>query len=171
MSLGAVMRVHRVRGDAAPIALLPDDAEVAELETGTVADEHVHGREIAMQQLAAVKLAEDVEDAGDLAAHGALGPALFLPMQVGAEITVRGVFEHQVVDDGRVPAHMRKGVEHANRARMVVEQLAEVRLAQPSVDPRADLETHRLRDDGDSPSRVARYTCPKPPSPISRSMR
>ncbi len=100
-----------------------------------------------MQQLATVKLTEDVEDAGNLATHRALGPSLFLPMQVGDQITMLGVLEHQVVDDGRVPAHVRKGVEHSNRARMVVEQLAEVRLAQPSVDPRADLETHRGRDD------------------------
>ena len=45
-------RVHRARGDAAPVALLADDAEVAELQAAAVADEHVQRREVAVQQSA-----------------------------------------------------------------------------------------------------------------------
>ena len=66
----------RVRGDAAPVALLPDDAEVAELEAAAVADEDVDRREVAVQQLAAMQLAEHVEDAGDLAPRGRFGQPL-----------------------------------------------------------------------------------------------
>ena len=76
MSLGAVSGFMRARGDAAPVALLPDDAEVAELEAPAVADEDVHRREVAVQQLAAVQLAEHLEDAGDLAPRRRLGPRL-----------------------------------------------------------------------------------------------
>ena len=68
-------RVHRPRGDAAAVALLLDDAEVAELEPAAVADEDVERRQIAMQQLAAMQLAEHFEDAGDLAPRGPLRPA------------------------------------------------------------------------------------------------
>ena len=68
-------RVHRPRGDAAAIALLLHDAEVAELELPAVADEDVQRRQVAMEQLAAVQLAEHLEDAGDLAPGRRLRPA------------------------------------------------------------------------------------------------
>ena len=67
-------RVHRPRGDAAPVALLADDAEVAELEAAVVADEDVHRRQVAVQQLAAMQLAEHLQDAGDLAPRRGLRP-------------------------------------------------------------------------------------------------
>ena len=72
MSLGAVERVHRARRDAATVALLLHDAEITELEPAAVADEHVQRREIAMEQLPAMQLAEHLEDAGNLAARGRL---------------------------------------------------------------------------------------------------
>ena len=55
---------------------------------------------------------------------------------------------------------------------MPVEQLAEVGLAQPAVDALADLDADRSAGTVDErPSRVARYTWPKPPSPSRRSIR
>src|SRR4029450_10864327 len=60
-------RVHGVRRDAALVALLSNDAEVAELEASLIAHEHVERREIAMQPLAAMQFPEHAEDAGDLA--------------------------------------------------------------------------------------------------------
>ena len=74
MSLGAISGFSVRAGDAALVALLPDDAEVAELESGAVADEHVQRRQIAVEQLAAMELAEDLQDAGDLPAGGRLVP-------------------------------------------------------------------------------------------------
>ena len=71
ISLGAVSAVMRPHGDAAAVALLADDAEVAELEAAVVADEDVHRREVAVQQLAAMQLAEHLQDAGNLAARRA----------------------------------------------------------------------------------------------------
>ena len=65
--------------------------------------------------------------------------------QERAQIAVPRVLEREAVEHAAVGAHQRKRVEHANRARMRVEQLAEVRLAQPAVDAAADLDADRLR--------------------------
>ena len=56
------------------------------------------------------------------------------------------VLERQAVEQPPVGAHQREGVEDADRARMAVEQLAEVGLAQPPVDARADLDADDRRD-------------------------
>jgi hypothetical protein len=100
-----------------------------------------------MQKLAAMKLPEHIEDARDLSPDGALAPALFLPMEICDEIAMLCVLEHEVVDDARVGTDVGKDVEHANCPRMVVEQQTEVRLAQPSVDPRTDFQTNRRGND------------------------
>jgi hypothetical protein len=68
-------RVHRARGDASPIALLPHDAEIPELQTPAVTDEDVQRREIAVERLAAMQLAQHLEDAGDFAPRRALRPS------------------------------------------------------------------------------------------------
>ena len=136
----------RPRGDAAPVALLADDAEVAELQLPPVADEHVHRRQVAMQQLAAVQLAEHLEDAGDLAPRRRLGPRLPARCRKRAEIAVARVLERQAVEHLAVGAHQREAIEDADRARVTVQQQAEVRLAQPAVDARADLDADLFGD-------------------------
>jgi hypothetical protein len=141
-------RVHGVRGDAAAIALLANDAEVAKLEPRTVADEDIHRREIAMQQLTAVQFAEDVENACDFTPHCTFRPPLFLPVQVRTEVAMRRVLEHEIVNDSTIRAHVRKHVKHTDRARVIVEQLAEIRFAQPAVDSRAHFQADGLRNDG-----------------------
>ena len=75
-------RVHRARGDPATVALLPDDAEVAELEAAPLAHEDVDRRQVAVQDLAAVQLAEHL--AGCPRSRGArpLRPALARTTQV-----------------------------------------------------------------------------------------
>ena len=135
-----------LRGDAAPIALLPDDAEVAELQPPAVADEHVHRRQVAMQQLAAVQLAEHLEDAGDLAPRRRLGPLAAGLLQVRAQVAVARVLEGQVVEHLAVGAHQREAIEDADRARVPVQEQAEVGLAQPAVDARADLDADLFGD-------------------------
>ena len=75
MSLGAMNAIQRPRSDAALVALLADDAEIAELQAAVVADEDVHRRQIAVQHLAAMQLAEHLQDAGDLAPRGRLVPS------------------------------------------------------------------------------------------------
>src|SRR5262249_25771660 len=136
--------VHRVRGDAAPVALLARDAEVAELQDVLVAHEHVERREVAMEELAAMELAEHFEDAGDLAAHLALVPTARVAAEVHAQVAMARVLERQAVEDSAVREHERERVEDADRARMAVEQLPEVGLAQPAVDARAGLDAHDL---------------------------
>ena len=124
-----------------------------------------------MQHLAAVQLVEHLQDAGDLAARRRLREALLRSLEMRAEIAVRGVFHRQAVEHLAV-AEQRKRVEDANRARMAVEQIAEVRLAQPAVDAAADLDADdRRARDRDRPWRAARNTWPKPPWPSRRSMR
>ena len=78
--------------------------------------------------------------------------------QERAQVAVLRVFERQAVEHAAPSARdQRKRVEDADRARMAVEQLAEVGLAQPAVDARADLDADRLRHHRSTrPSRVAR---------------
>ena len=116
-----------------------------ELEAAALADEDVHRREVAVEHLAAVQLAEHLEDARDLAPRRALGPALAGAVQERAEVAVARVLEGEAVEDAAVGAHEGKRVEDADRPRMAVEQLAEVRLAQPAVDALADLDADGRR--------------------------
>ena len=55
------------------------------------------------------------------------------------------VFERQAIEYLPI-ADERKLLEHLDRSRMPVEQLAEVRFSQPPVDVRADLDADDLRD-------------------------
>ena len=128
--------------------------EVAELQPHArrplpaIADEQVHRRQVAVQRLAAMQPPQDVEDAGNLAAHGRLGPAFLRAAEERGEIAVPRIFERKVVQHLPVGAHERKHVVHADRARVPAEQLAEIRLADPAVHARAHLEAHDLRDVG-----------------------
>src|SRR6185369_2246389 len=65
----------------------------------------------------------------------------------GAEIAVRRVLQRQAVIHvvWGVATKQREDVEQADCARMIVEQPAEIRLAHPAVDVRADLDTDDLR--------------------------
>ena len=76
--------------------------------------------------------------------------------QERAQVAVARVLERQAVEDAAVGAHQRKRVEDADRARMAVEQLAEVRLAQPAVDAAADLDADVAGTTDERPSRRAR---------------
>ncbi len=134
-------RVHRAGGDAALVALLAHDAEVAELERRAVADEDVEGRQVAVQELAAVQLAEHLEHAGDLAPGAGLAPRPGRACQVRAEVAVRSVFERQHVEHPAVGPQHREAVEDLDRPRVRLQELAEVGLAQPAVDVGADLQT------------------------------
>lgn len=163
--------VHCVGGDPAFIALLPDDAEVAELEMRAVAHEHVDGREIAVQHLPTVQLPEHVENPGNLASHGALGPALLGAMQVCAEVSMPRVLECEVIQDLPIRPHQRKRVEHADCARMTIEELPEVRLAQPSVNPWTHLDADGLGNVRRISDALCQIRLAEPPSPIRRSVR
>ena len=106
----------------------------------SVADEDVQRREVAVQRLPAMQLAEDLEDAGNLAARRRFTPAFAAAAEKRAEIAVARILEHQAVQDRTVLAHQRKGIEDGDRAGMAVEQLPDVRLTQPPVDAAADLD-------------------------------
>jgi hypothetical protein len=71
--------------------------------------------------------------------------ARFRPLLAGAlqeppEVALARILEREAVQNGAIGARQRKGVENADRPRMPVQQLSEVRLAQPSVDAFADLD-------------------------------
>ena len=101
---GRGQRVEGARRDPPPIALLTNDAEVAQFQTPLVADEDVERREVAMQHLAAMQFAEDLEEPGDLPAGGRFRPAAAGAMQEGAQVAVRREFERQAVEHPPVAA-------------------------------------------------------------------
>ena len=98
-----------------------------------------------MQHLAAVQLVEDLQDAGDFPPRRLFREPLRRPFQMRAEIAVRRVLHRQAVEHLTV-LEQRKRIEDANRAWMSVEQFAEIRFAQPSVDAAADLDADAVGD-------------------------
>ena len=136
-----------MRGYAALVALLADDAEVAELQAPSIADEDVQRGEVAVQGLAAVELAQHFENPGDFPSRPGLGPSLAAPGQERAQVAKARVLEREAVEDLSVGANQGKGVVDANRPRMSVQQLSEVRFAQPAVDAGAHLDADDLRYD------------------------
>ena len=130
------------------VALLSDDPEVAELQATAVADEDVERRQVAMERLAAMELAEHLEDSCDLPTGEPFRPSLPGVREEAAQISVTRVLERQAVEHLAVGAHQRESIEHANRARVSVEELSEIRLAQPPIDPHAGLDADDLRDNG-----------------------
>src|SRR5262249_30462903 len=110
-ALQDVARGRQPSQDARPassrVDVVPDDPEVSTLQGAAVADEPVHGREVAMQHLSAVQLAEHLQDAGDLAPYGPLRPALARAMEIGPEVALPRVLERQAVQDAAVGARQR----------------------------------------------------------------
>src|SRR6185503_858237 len=111
----------------------PHDAEIAELQAHSVADEHVHWRQVPVEQLAPMELAEDLENPGDLAPRGLLGPPLGGALEEGSQVSVLRELERETVEDAAVLPHQRKRVVDADRAGMPREKLAEVGLPKPAV--------------------------------------
>src|SRR6266849_956356 len=138
-----IERVERVGGDAVAIALMPGDAEVPELQLLVLAHEHIEGREVAMQRLPAMQRIECAEERRDLAADEALGLRATL-LEPRAHVAMLGVFHHDAVAHA-VGVDFREPVEHAQRARLLLEQLGEVRLAQPRGETVADLDANLRR--------------------------
>src|SRR4029453_317012 len=77
-----------------------------------------------------------------------------------AQVSMARVFESETVERVSRRADRGKRVEHADGARMFLEQWPEIRLAQPAVDARADL-------DADDPGNGSRF--PEPPREIDLS--
>ena len=76
--------------------------------------------------------AEHLQDAGDLAARGRFFPLAARALQIRAEIALSRILERQAVERRAVVAHDDEGVVDRDRARVAVEQLAEVGLADPA---------------------------------------
>src|SRR6267142_5587774 len=68
-----VEQVEGVGGDPLAIPLVPGNAEIPQLQLLVLAHEHVEGREVAVQRLAAMQRIERTEQPRDLATHDALG--------------------------------------------------------------------------------------------------
>src|SRR4029077_2898446 len=64
--------------------------------------------------------------------------------EIRAEVAVAGVLEREAVQGTFVRTHAGEAVEHLNRPRVSVQQLAEVRLAKPRVDVGAGLDAENL---------------------------
>ncbi len=119
-----VEHVESVGGDAATVELVGGNAEIAQLELLALAHEHVERRQVAVQRLPAMQRVEHGEDPGDLAPHETL--RLWpLELEPGAQIAVHGEFHGQAIARARTVGDD-EPVEHAQRARLAVEQLGEV---------------------------------------------
>src|SRR2546423_13617964 len=93
-----------------------------------------------MEHLAAVQFAKHLENAGNLPAGGRFWPAFACAAEVRAQVAVTRILEHQAVQDAPAVTDQRKVVEYANGSGMTVEELAEIRFADPAVDSCADLD-------------------------------
>src|SRR5262249_41881291 len=93
----------------------------------------------------AVELAQNLEDSCDLTPRPGLRPAAPAPLEERAEIARSRVFESQTVENPAVVTDEGEGVVDADRPGMPVQQLTEVRLAQPSVHSSARLGADRAR--------------------------
>src|SRR6185503_3426759 len=130
--------------DALAIALVSGDAEVAQFQLLVLAHEHVEGRQVAVQRLAAMQRIERPQNPRDLAPHDALGLRPFA-LEPGADVPVLGVLHHDAV------AHLVAGalgepIENAERARFAFQELGEVRLAEPRRETLADLDADLRRE-------------------------
>src|SRR2546422_4507314 len=103
---------------------------------------------------------ENPQDPGNLAAHQALG-LRSLALEPGTEIAVLRIFHDQAVtracsvDDD-------KAIEDAQRARLAVQELREVRLAQPRREAISDLDANVWRE-GTPRGRGGEGDFPPPP--------
>ena len=86
------------------------------------------------------QLAQHLQKAGNLATRRLLPPALAGSMEIRAQVAMTCVLEGETVKRAVEGRQDREGVVHANRARMIVERLAEVRLPHPRIHVRADLQ-------------------------------
>jgi hypothetical protein len=118
---GGGQGVQRPNGNATLIALMPRDAEVAELQPPLLTHKDVERRQVAVQHLPTMELPEDLEDAGNLAARRGFGPRFARTLQEGAEITEARVFESKTVERTLWRPHQWKRLEHLNRARVSLE--------------------------------------------------
>ena len=104
-------------------------------------------REIAMQQLAAMQLAQYLQDARDLPAGRGFGPALAAAFQKRAQVAMLRVLEREAIQDRCARLCHRERVEDAYCPWVSVQHLAEVGFTQPAVDVWAHLETELFGDD------------------------
>ena len=122
-------RIHRSgrgrRGDRSAARTMPKSPSFSR---GPSQTNTLSGREVAMEQLAAVELAEHLEDPRDLGARPALGPAGARVSQEGAEIAVARVLQREAIAHLAIFLQQRKCVEDPDRSGMAIEQLPEIRL-------------------------------------------
>jgi chromate transporter len=117
---GGGERVQHVGRRPPAVALLPDDPEVSQLQAAALAHEDVHGRQVAVEQLAAVELAQDLEDARDLPPRHRLRPTLGGAAEEGPQVALAGVLQRQAVEHA-VLAQERERVEDADGPRVAVQ--------------------------------------------------
>src|SRR5262245_51813407 len=93
-----------------------------------------------------MELSKDLQDSGNFAPDDRFLPPAGGAVQKRAQVAMPGVLDRQAVERPAVGSDDRKGVENPDGARVLVQQLAEVRFAQPAVDPPAGLDAHAFRN-------------------------
>ena len=119
-----VEHVERVGSDTATGELVCGNTKIAELELLVCAHEDIERREVSVQRLTAMQRVEDGQDPGDLAADEALRLRP-LAREPGAEVSMHRILHGQAVARaGTVGDH--ESVEHAQRARLTVQELGKI---------------------------------------------
>src|SRR5689334_568737 len=139
----SIERIECVGGDAAMTHLMCRDAEVAQLELLVLADEDVERREVAMESLAPMQCVERAQDGGDLASDEALRLCAFFA-QPYTKVAVDGVLDHHAVAGATVD-DLHEPVVHFQRALLAIEQVGEIRFAQPGGQALGDFDANLRR--------------------------
>ena len=100
-----------------------------------------------MQHLASVQLGQHVEYSGDLSSDFAFRPSFLRLGEVDSEVAVNCVLESQAIKQLAIARDNWESVVYRDRPLMAVEQLAEVGLPEPAVDPGAGLDADDLWDE------------------------
>src|SRR3954462_12427438 len=138
-----VHQVERVSGHAPGVPLMLRDTKVPQLELVTTTNEDIERRKITMQRVPSMQNVQRARQAGDFAAYEALWLSA-LTLEKRAEIAVFGVFHGEAVADLAM-LHLDEPIEDLQRPIVAIQQLGEIRLAQPALDSVADLHANLAR--------------------------
>ena len=120
------------------------DAKVSELERLVLADEDIERGEISVHRLPPVQNAEWPQDSGDLAPHESFGLCALL-LEPDAEVSMHRVLEGDAIARA-LSIDLHESIVDAQRTRLTVQELGEVRLTEPTREALGDFDAGGERD-------------------------
>ena len=139
-----VEQVERIGSNPSMAELVRRDPKVAKLQLLAFAHEDVERRQVAVERLSPMQHIEDRQDSRQLAADEALG-LRSLAREPRAEIAVFRILHDEAITRART-VDDDEPVENSQRAGLAVQELGEVRLAQPRGEALGDLDAHLRRE-------------------------